>query len=83
MTDFLREKCWSGLYFNRLKVVKIKGVWEMDHAWHFVKFILANSPVLETFTIVCLSNGRFTEEELLQLERASEHVKILSLTAVV
>ncbi|XP_062106398.1 F-box/FBD/LRR-repeat protein At1g13570-like [Humulus lupulus] len=83
VTDFLRDKCRFGMYFNRLKVVKIRGVWEMDHAWHFVKFILANSPVLEALTIVCLRNGRFTEEQLLQLERASERVKILSLTAVV
>ncbi|KAF4348088.1 hypothetical protein F8388_010055 [Cannabis sativa] len=81
VTDFLSDKCRFGLYFNRLKVVKVRGVWEMDHAWHFVKFILANSPVLETLTIVSLRDGRFTEEQLAKLDRASERVKILSLTA--
>ncbi|PON45844.1 F-box domain containing protein [Trema orientale] len=81
VVDFLKEKCLLGLHFKRLKVVKIRGIWEMAHAWHFIKFILANSPVLETMTIVCYRKERFTEAQLQQLERASEHVKILSLTS--
>ena len=80
MLDFLKAKSMSGL-FNRLKVVKIRGIWEMAHAWNFIMFILANSPMLETMTIVCYRKERFTEEQLQQLKRASEHVKTLVLTS--
>lgn len=78
--DFLRAQCLLDLYFNKLKVVKIRGIWGTRLEWEFIKFILAHSPVLEAMTIVKYGGERVPESLLMQVERASEHVKILSLT---
>ncbi|KAL0015204.1 hypothetical protein SO802_002273 [Lithocarpus litseifolius] len=77
--DFQRAECLVDLYFNKLKVVKIRGLLSTNHECEFLKFILAHSPVLETITIVTYGGEIIPNSVLLQFEPASEHVKVISL----
>lgn len=78
--DFLRAQCLLETYFKKLKVVKIRGIWGTRTEWEFIKFILAHSPVLEAMTIVKYSGERIPDSLFLQVDRASDHVKVTSLT---
>ncbi|KDP24339.1 hypothetical protein JCGZ_25635 [Jatropha curcas] len=81
VTDFVRAQCLCDFYFNKLKVVKIRGIFGSGTEWEFIKLLLAHSPMLELMTIVKYSGGeRISELLLQQLDRASEHVKFTSLT---
>lgn len=77
--DFERAECLEDLYFNKLKVVKIRGLLSTYPECEFIKFILAHSPVLETITIVTYGGEIIPNSVLLQFEPASEHVKVISL----
>ncbi|KAF3943115.1 hypothetical protein CMV_030293 [Castanea mollissima] len=77
--DFQRAHCLVDLYFNKLKVVKIRGLLSTNPECEFIKFILAHSPVLETITIVTYGREIIPNSVLLQFEPASEHVKVISL----
>ena len=60
--------------------MKIRGLWGSKPEYEFIKFILAHSPVLETMTIVSYGGERVPNSVLLQVDPASEHVKIINLT---
>ncbi|XP_022771902.1 F-box/FBD/LRR-repeat protein At1g13570-like isoform X1 [Durio zibethinus] len=77
---FLKEQSRYDFFFSQLKVVRIRGLHGTKPEWEFLKLILAHSPVLETLTIVKYETGRLRESLLLDVERASENLKIMSLT---
>ncbi|XP_021680022.2 F-box/FBD/LRR-repeat protein At1g13570 isoform X2 [Hevea brasiliensis] len=78
--DFVISQCLYDFYLNQLKVVNIRGIVGTRTELEFIKLLLAHSPMLESMTIVKYSGERILESVLLQLERASEHVKFISLT---
>ncbi|XP_062150452.1 F-box/FBD/LRR-repeat protein At1g13570-like [Alnus glutinosa] len=78
--DFLRAHCLLETYFIKLKVVKIRGIWGTRTEWEFIKFILAHSPALEAMTVVKYGGERIPDSLFMQVERASDHVKVTSLT---
>ncbi|GMY24494.1 F-box/FBD/LRR-repeat protein At1g13570-like [Fagus crenata] len=80
LQDIQIALCLVDFYFNKLKVVKIRGLWGSKPEYEFIKFILAHSPVLETMTIVSYGGERVPNSVLLQVDPASEHVKIINLT---
>ncbi|XP_042504104.1 F-box/FBD/LRR-repeat protein At1g13570-like [Macadamia integrifolia] len=65
--------------FNKLRVVNIFRLLGMKMELEFIKFILANSPVLETMNIILAMNGidkGLLLKELLRLKRASPQAEI-------
>ncbi|GAV60081.1 F-box domain-containing protein [Cephalotus follicularis] len=80
VVEFVKSQCLYDFYFNKLKEVKIRGICGTRAEWEFISVILCHSIVLETMTIVRYGGERFPESQLQQLERASNHVRITSLT---
>ncbi|XP_042503432.1 F-box/FBD/LRR-repeat protein At1g13570-like isoform X2 [Macadamia integrifolia] len=65
--------------FNKLRVVDMSRLLGMKMELEFIKFILANSPVLETMNIIPAINGidkGLLLKELLRLKRASPQAEI-------
>lgn len=79
MLDYLKSQYLFEFSFNRLKEVRIRGIYGTRTEWEFIKLILARSPVLETLVIVKFEGDRIPESLLFQTERASEDVKIVTL----
>ncbi|XP_021895761.1 F-box/FBD/LRR-repeat protein At1g13570-like isoform X1 [Carica papaya] len=77
--DYLKSQYLFEFSFNRLKEVRIRGIYGTRTEWEFIKLILARSPVLETLVIVKFEGDRIPESLLFQTERASEDVKIVTL----
>ena len=77
--DLVTAQLQSDFYFNQLKVVKIRGIIGTRIEWEFLRLILAHSPVLESMTIVKFKGERISEPLLQEVERASKHVKFISL----
>lgn len=77
--DLVTAQLQSDFYFNQLKVVKIRGIIGTRIEWEFLRLILAHSPVLESMTIVKFRGERISESFLQEVERASKHVKFISL----
>lgn len=75
---FLRTQCLPES-FNQLKVVRIRGITETLIEMEFIKLLLARSPLLETLVALTYGNTRIPDSLFLQFERASRHVKIISL----
>ncbi|KAJ4953279.1 hypothetical protein NE237_030111 [Protea cynaroides] len=68
--------------FNKLRVVKISKFLGREIELEFIKFILANSPVLETMNISPATNGVdevLMLKELLRFKRASPQAEIVYL----
>ncbi|XVE78629.1 hypothetical protein DITRI_Ditri13aG0161700 [Diplodiscus trichospermus] len=80
VVDFLREQCLYDFFFSQLKVVRFRGLCSTIPEWEFLRLILAHSPVLESLIIVKYGIERVPQSFLLHLERASENLKITSLT---
>ncbi|XVF33486.1 hypothetical protein REPUB_Repub17cG0172600 [Reevesia pubescens] len=49
--DFWEDECPSDCTFKQLKVVKMNDMSGVPHEMEFIKFLLANSPVLKTMSI--------------------------------
>ena len=77
--DLVTAQLLSDFYFDQLKVVKIRGIIGTRIEWEFLRLILAHSPVLESMTIVKFRGERLSELFLQEVERASNHVKFISL----
>lgn len=77
--DLVTAQLLSDFYFDQLKVVKIRGIIGTRIEWEFLRLILAHSPVLESMTIVKFRGERLSESFLQEVERASNHVKFISL----
>ncbi|KAG5227099.1 F-box/FBD/LRR-repeat protein [Salix suchowensis] len=77
--DLVTAQLQSDFYFDQLKVVKIRGIIGTRIEWEFLRLILAHSPVLESMTIVKFRGERISESFLQEVERASNHVKFISL----
>ncbi|OMO72271.1 hypothetical protein COLO4_27737 [Corchorus olitorius] len=79
--DFWERKCPSDCTFKKLRVVKMTDVSGVPHEMEFIKFLLANSPVLETVSIspcVYVIDGRVNMLiELLRFKRASAQAEIV------
>ncbi|XWS69553.1 hypothetical protein CRYUN_Cryun04dG0188700 [Craigia yunnanensis] len=79
--DFWEEECPSDCTFKQLKVVKMTDMSGVPHEMEFIKFLLANSPALETMSIspcVYVMDGRLNMLiELLRFRRASAQAEIL------
>lgn len=58
----------------------MRGIIGTRSEWEFIKFVLTCSPQLETMIIVNYLVDRIPESMLLQVDRASERAKIISLT---
>lgn len=71
--------------FNQLRVVKIAGVTCLKQELNFIKFVLANSPVLEKMTVKPAALDGSWEmlkellRELLTFRRASVRAQIIYL----
>ncbi|KAL5741653.1 hypothetical protein ACOSP7_028385 [Xanthoceras sorbifolium] len=76
---FLKAQCVCE-FFSQLKVVRIRGITGTIIEMEFIKLLLARSPLLETLITVTYGPERIPESLLLQVQRASKHVKITSLT---
>lgn len=79
--DFVEAQSHDGLYFNRLKVVKITGIWHFTLAEYFLGLILAHSPLLETLTLIHYDGETIPYELFTEFHYASEHVKIITLVS--
>ena len=77
--EFLKSRFLLGS-LNHLQVVRIRGIMVSRPEWELIKLILASSPALKTMTIVKYRGSRIPESVFLQVERASENAKIISLT---
>ncbi|KAG8639051.1 hypothetical protein MANES_14G093700v8 [Manihot esculenta] len=79
--DFWIKECPKGCTFEKLKIVKMTDMSGVPHEMEFIKFLLANSPVLEMMTIapcVYVIDGRLSMLiELLRFRRASAQAEIL------
>ncbi|XP_043693908.1 F-box/FBD/LRR-repeat protein At1g13570-like isoform X2 [Telopea speciosissima] len=67
--------------FNKLRVVKFSKLFGMEIELVLIRFILANSPVLETMNIIPRKNGieELLLKQLLQFERASPLAEVVCL----
>ncbi|XP_050221212.1 F-box/FBD/LRR-repeat protein At1g13570-like [Mercurialis annua] len=79
--DFWLKECPKNCTFEKLKGVKMTDMSGVPHEMEFIKFLLANSPVLETLSItpcVYVMDGRVNMlVELLKFRRASALAEIL------
>ncbi|KAK8667953.1 hypothetical protein V6N13_105426 [Hibiscus sabdariffa] len=79
--DFWDDECPSECTFKHLKLVKMTDMSGVPHEMEFIKFLLANSPALETMNIspcVYVMDGRLNMLiELLRFRRASAQAEIL------
>lgn len=79
--DFWERECPSDCSFNCLKFVKLTDIAGVLHEMEFIKYLLKNSPVLETMSIVpCI----FLKDkkinmliDLLRFRRASAQAEIV------
>lgn len=68
--------------FEHLRAVKITGISTFESAaWEFIKFLLFRSPALETITLIRYRDERVPQALFEQLPRASQYVKVTSLTS--
>ncbi|XP_034706737.1 F-box/FBD/LRR-repeat protein At1g13570-like isoform X1 [Vitis riparia] len=79
IVEFLKSRYLLGS-LNHLQVVRMRGIMVSRPEWELIKLILASSPALKTMTIVKYRGSRIPESVFLQVERASENAKIISLT---
>ena len=79
IVEFLNSKYLLGS-LNHLQVVRIRGIMVSRPEWELIKLLLASSPVLKTMTVVKYRGSRIPESLFLQVDRASENAKIISLT---
>lgn len=77
--DCFTGLCLSGFMFHKLKLVRIRGTIGTRTELEFIKVVLTLSPQLESIIIVNYLGDRIPESLLLEVDRASEHVKIISL----
>ncbi|KAL9424822.1 hypothetical protein AB3S75_031860 [Citrus x aurantiifolia] len=77
--DCFTGLCLCGFMFHKLKVVRIRGIIGTRTELEFIKVVLTLSPQLESIIIVNYLGDRIPESLLLEVDRASEHVKIISL----
>ncbi|XP_038994187.1 F-box/FBD/LRR-repeat protein At1g13570-like isoform X2 [Hibiscus syriacus] len=79
--DFWDDERPSDCTFKQLKLVKMTDMSGVPHEMEFIKFLLANSPVLEMMSIspcVYVMDGRLNMLiELLRFRRASAQAEIL------
>ncbi|KAA8537679.1 hypothetical protein F0562_027331 [Nyssa sinensis] len=75
------EKDYQNCLFNQLRLVKIAGISGLRCEMDFIKFVLANSPVLERMTVKPASSDGGWEllKELLRFRRASVLAEIIYL----
>lgn len=80
LTNFWEVDHWTSL-FSQLRMVKIVGISGIRSELEFIKFVLSNSPVLETMTIkpASLEGGWDLIKELLRFRRASARAEIIYL----
>ncbi|GLU04839.1 hypothetical protein SLE2022_219680 [Rubroshorea leprosula] len=79
--DFWQKECPSDCTIKQLKVVKMTEMSGVPHEMEFIKFLLANSPLLESMTIspcICVMDEKLNMLiELLRFRRASAQAEIL------
>ncbi|GLT91707.1 hypothetical protein SLE2022_095830 [Rubroshorea leprosula] len=78
--DFWEKECPSDCTLKRLRDVKMTDMSGVPHEMEFIKFLLANSPVLESMTIspcVVMDGKVHMLIELLRFRRASPQAEIL------
>lgn len=79
--DFWENECPNDCTFERLKTVKVSDMSGVPHEMEFLRFVLANSPVLEVMSIlpgVYVSCGRMNMLiDLLRFRRASAQAEII------
>ena len=79
------EEDYENCPFNQLRFVKIAGISGLRQELNFIKFLLANSPVLEKMTVKPGSTDGGWEllkelmKELLRFRRASVQAQIIYL----
>ncbi|KAJ6982288.1 hypothetical protein NC653_025410 [Populus alba x Populus x berolinensis] len=79
--EFWAKECPKDCTFKQLKVVKMTDMFGVPHEMEFMKFLLANSPVLETMSItpcVYVMDGRLNMLiQLVRFRRASAEAEII------
>lgn len=79
---FWAKECPKDCTFQHLEIVKMTDMSGVPHELEFIKFLLANSPALETMSIapcVYVMDGKFNILliELLRFRRASARAQIV------
>ena len=79
--EFWAKECPKDCTFKQLKVLKMTDMSGVPHEMEFMKFLLANSPVLETMSItpcVYVMDGRLNMLiQLVRFRRASAEAEII------
>ena len=79
--EFWAKDCPKDCTFKQLKVVKMADMSGVPHEMEFLKFLLVNSPVLETMSItpcVYVMDGRLNMlVQLVRFRRASAEAEII------
>ncbi|XP_028081119.1 F-box/FBD/LRR-repeat protein At1g13570-like isoform X2 [Camellia sinensis] len=79
--DFWEKECPSDCTFSLLETVKMTDMSAVPHEMEFIKFLLRNSPMLETMSItpsVYVTDGRLNMLiELVRFRRASAQAEII------
>ncbi|KAK9277639.1 hypothetical protein L1049_007185 [Liquidambar formosana] len=79
--DFWEKECPLGCTFKHLQIVKMTDMSGVPHEMKFIKFLLGNSPVLQTMTItpcVYVMDGKLNMlVELVRFQRASAQAEII------
>ncbi|THG05462.1 hypothetical protein TEA_008164 [Camellia sinensis var. sinensis] len=79
--DFWEKECPSDCTFSLLETVKMTDMSGVPHEMEFIKFLLRNSPMLETMSItpsVYVTDGRLNMLiELVRFRRASAQADII------
>ncbi|GMP83053.1 hypothetical protein CsSME_00037118 [Camellia sinensis var. sinensis] len=79
--DFWEKECPSDCTFSLLETVKMTDMSGVPHEMEFIKFLLRNSPMLETMSItpsVYVTDGRLNMLiELVRFRRASAQAEII------
>lgn len=79
--DFWSAQCPQGCSFKQLKSVKMTDMSGVPHEMQFIKFLLANSPVLKTLSITpcayVMDGGLNMLIQLNKFRRASADVEVL------
>lgn len=78
-SSFWEEKIYVEGIFNQLRVVRVLDFFGKKSELDFVKFLLANSPVLEKLTVKSASSDGGLEllKELLRFRRASVQAEVI------
>ncbi|XP_002521998.2 F-box/FBD/LRR-repeat protein At1g13570 [Ricinus communis] len=61
---FWEEQNDPPLFSNQLQKATVRSFHGKDHEMRFVKFVLANSPLLKEMTVECMKNPDFDEDEV-------------------